>query len=86
MTPEVYSKYRIKNNHPGLPDEAFQFIRFECTPGDTARLLKILHYVKKSGSLKKIFGIKAKLIELPEGRTSKAFLIKYQTQCQLHMV
>jgi len=86
MKPEVYSKYGIKNNHPGLLDEAFQMIHFECAPADTARLFKLLHYMEKSRSMKKIFGIKAKLIELPEGRMSEAFWIKYQTQCRrLHM-
>jgi len=35
--------------------------------------------------LKKIFGIKSKLIELPQGKMSVAFWIKYQTQCRLHL-
>jgi len=41
--------------------------------------------MEKSGALRKIVGIGAKLIELHVGRMSEAFWIKYQTQCRLHI-
>jgi len=75
---QVYQKYEIKN-HFKLPDAAFN------APGDSPRLFQIVQYMQASGLIRRICGIKSRMIELSRGQMSKAWSIKYQQNCHHHI-
>ena len=45
----------------------------------------LLTYMNDSGHFKRAFGTDAKLIELMQGRASKAAVIKYTRLCRIHI-